>query len=303
MICGQEQCFFPESKCFLGKMSAMDLSDESCVIKQYVTEKQRWEVQLMHPRFNGRHVLVNDSKLIFDYFVAPPDLFSFSPEHIFVADTGACGKGLYCSKNVDRGGVVFEEKPFMVVRNDGDAFMSRWNLYCRALREHGPHSPIIHAFNELADGGVVDEYVTCAAKMVQELSQNSRGTDMPNTNVDKIFGKIGVIAIVLARWQTNGDSFRPTGREGQSAIWRFASKMNHSCEANCTREVSRESGCVVVRAARDIHRGDPLTSDYMGGDAAFHGLPVEGRRQRLKARGFTCACSRCARESEEQAST
>lgn len=302
MIRGCAKRFFSGSKCFLGKMASEDLSNEACIVKSYFEDTQRWAVALLHPRFEGKVVLVREEKLKFDCYAAdyefdpPPPL----PSYLFVHDFGDCGHALCCNEDVDEGTLLLDESPLMVVRDTGDAVNSRWNVYFSAMHREGPESPIIMAFNELADGDVIDEYIPDATNIFKEIVTKAGGDEMFNRPdfKAKVDAEAKRIATVLARWQTNGQSFRPQGcddRDGQSALYRFGSKMLHSCEANCKRIVSEDSGKLVVRSKCAIRQGEQLTIDFMGG--ALDSFSVDERRLQLRKRGFVCQCSQCFGES------
>jgi len=305
MLLGHNRRLFLGSCCCLGTMSNKDLSDQPCTVVSYCKERQRWAVKLWHPRFHGKHVLVTEAKLIFDSYVAERERFPQIPDRLVVSAGGEYGNVLCCSADMDDGDIVFEESPFMVATNSGQLFNSRWNLYYRTLQDQGPEAPAIAAFNELADGGVVDDYIPYANNLLKDIISNSGDKDtfdeapQAKALLDKESKRI---AAVFARWQTNGHELRPRGcgdPEGQSALYRFASKMNHSCEPNCRRTVSEDTGKITARACRSIQKGEPLTIDYTGGDPDFQVLPVEARREWLCQRGFVCKCSRCIVENGE----
>merc|ERR1711879_41577 len=82
----------------------------------------------------------------------------------------------------------------------------------------------------------------------------------------KVDAEVRRIAIVLAKWQTNGHSFgkRADDCADWSALYHFGSKMLHSCEPNCERSVCPDTGRLIVSASRAIGKGEHLTIDYMG---------------------------------------
>ena len=77
---GNAKSFFAGSICFLKQGR---VKNEPCVVKSYVKEKQRWAVALLHPRFEGREVLVREEKLKFEYFVADLEFAPPIPSNLF----------------------------------------------------------------------------------------------------------------------------------------------------------------------------------------------------------------------------
>lgn len=67
------------------------------------------------------------------------------------------------------------------------------------------------------------------------------------------------------------------------ALFALVSMMNHSCEPNAVVEYPLGSFTAVVKAVKDIHRGDAVTISY---DSA--GDDVAARRRELSRYGFVC---------------
>jgi len=298
MIHGLGKSFWAGSRCHLGKMASDEMSDEPCVVRSYDAGKQRWAVKLSHPRFGGRVVLVKEEKLAFDSFVIDPGDMLAVPHNVAVEEWGSCGKALVSNVPLHGGDEVFQEDPFMAVKNSGDAFMSRWNVYFWTKHSQGDGSPAFVAFQELSDGGVAEQYVPDATNMFKEILENNGRVDLLKNPAFKkqSEGEIAKIASVLARWQTNGHA-ASDAMDDASLLFRFASKMLHSCEPNCARMVCARSGRMIVRAKCDIPQGESLTIDYMGG--SLSGLSVAERRERLRLRGFTCSCPLCVAQSQK----
>merc|ERR1719356_1185369 len=90
--------------------------------------------------------------------------------------------------------------------------------------------------------------------------------------------------------------------ESISALFRFASKMLHSCEPNCEITVDPRQGILTARAKRRIKAGDLITNSYAGNTPDFMNKNFEDRRKKLnKERGFKCICTRCIREEKDHA--
>lgn len=294
----------------LGKLSSEKFSGQRCVIERYVAEKDRWAVKLWPPHFKGEKILVREHNINFDCYAVADDEIAQLPTHLRVSPTPDCGNGLFCDNDMEEGQIVFEENPMMVVANlGGDRnFEARWNLYHALEQDRGQKSTVLTEFLKFADGGktFTDGYLADSKTLfINVLTATGRSpadiqqfcANMP----DFVEEEAHRIAGVLARWQTNSHSFDTTVHD-QSSLFRFAGKMQHSCEPNCILTVDSCTGWVVYKTLRNISSGEQLTNDYMGGDPTFHALDVKGRRSRLRCRGFVCLCSRCVRECAESPS-
>eukprot|EP00928_Gymnodinium_smaydae_P075086 TRINITY_DN58102_c0_g1_i1.p1 TRINITY_DN58102_c0_g1~~TRINITY_DN58102_c0_g1_i1.p1 ORF type:complete len:239 (+),score=34.35 TRINITY_DN58102_c0_g1_i1:29-718(+) len=200
-----------------------------------------------------------------------------------------------------------------MVRRFENSTETCWNLHTRVLREQGQQSFPATTFEELSDGGMVEACMPAARELLRAMSEKH---GQPEDVIRQLFetpegraqmdADVRVVAAVLARWETNGHAIRPLsegGEQGPSALYRFSSRLLHSCDANCVRVVLQDTAEIRIFAARSIRKGEILSIDYMGGDPEFHALSVQGRREKLlRQRGFFCACSRCERESADRAS-
>jgi len=202
-----------------------------------------------------------------------------------------------------------EEDPLMVVANrglGGSNFDCRWNLYYGIEHDRGHRCPLLLAFNEMASGGdhVIEKYREDAVLMFRNIMQSSGRSkaeidafckEMPDFVKEEELR----IATVLSKWQTNSHNFPLFADMDQSCLYRYTSKMQHSCEPNCVLVIDSATGCVITRTLRKIAADEELTNDYTGGDKEFHAKNVKDRRKQLSDRGFCCLCVRCERESSE----
>jgi len=306
MLCGKDKRFFPGSYARLGELKNPKYRNERCVVEKYVKEKDRWIVKLWTPAFNGEKILVSEANILFECYAIPDKDVSVLPTHLHVTSSDI-GEVLICKSDWEAGAIIFEEPPLMIVANMGgdSGFEARWQLYWALENDRGPSCAVLQAFGQLTNGGskFVEEYmvdgrslfkkVVGASKSPQEVEQFCAA--MPDFVEEEALR----IATVLSRWQSNSHDFAALIGVDQSGLFRFASKMNHSCECNCKLQVDSDTGACIVRASRKIKAGEQLTGDYMGGDPSFHALGVEGRRARLSRRGFVCGCTRCEREESE----
>ncbi|CAD0098348.1 unnamed protein product [Aureobasidium mustum] len=80
-------------------------------------------------------------------------------------------------------------------------------------------------------------------------------------------------------------------RADSSGVWPHAARMNHSCLFNSSRGFVGDF--IIVRANKDIGRGDEITTMYCPVDGNFEQL-----RHNLKNWGFSCDCKLCTAENQ-----
>lgn len=77
-------------------------------------------------------------------------------------------------------------------------------------------------------------------------------------------------------------------------LYHTLSHVPHSCDPNCEM-VMNERDHLVLRARREIGKGQSLTVAYPGCEGAFTEMEVEGRGKVLKAQyGLDCSCTKCS---------
>lgn len=304
MLQCRERRFFLGGYADLGKLSSEKYSEQRCVIESYVPAKDRWVVKLWEPHFKAEKILVREQNILFTGFGVPCHKIPRLPSHLRVSRTPNCGNGLFCDADWAAGQVVMEEDPLMVVANRGDGsdhsnFVGQWNLYSALESDRGPESPVLKAFLEMSDGGksFVDQHLNNAIAMQMSSGKNIKEEQQLRRSLPECGTEAQFIAGVVARWQTNSHDFA-TCDQDQSCLFLWASKMQHSCEPNCSLMVDSDTGCCIVRTLLQVSRGEQLTNDYFNGDEEFHALDVGERRARLSCRGFICNCDRCMRESD-----
>eukprot|EP00930_Biecheleria_cincta_P069529 TRINITY_DN57261_c0_g1_i1.p1 TRINITY_DN57261_c0_g1~~TRINITY_DN57261_c0_g1_i1.p1 ORF type:complete len:357 (+),score=70.07 TRINITY_DN57261_c0_g1_i1:50-1120(+) len=302
--CGSNIPFFEGSYAFIDKQAAK-FASERCIINKYVPKKQSWKVTLLAGQFKDSQVLVPASDLVFDCFTAAPDTLPPLPEKLMVAAVGASGDGLFANSDVAKGVIILKEEPLTIIGGRMDNYSSCWTSYLSAITKHGTNSAFAVAFEELTDGGIVYKHIVPArilfnnamsqvAESTKLRLQSDEGKKDANKQVRKV-------AEVLARWQANAHTFKPNpDGESFSALYRYISKANHSCEPNCIYATDEQSGIMQLVAQRNICAGEELTASYFQEDPSFQGLGLRSRRERCLTKGFQCLCTRCVREVEEE---
>jgi hypothetical protein len=306
---GCKKTFPPGSYAVFGQLSTPEYSEARCIIQSFNAVKSRWIVKLWDPRFNGKQILVREENINFDSYATPCDKLAPLPGHLRIAPStaGGQGSGLFCLADWEPEMTIFEEKPFMIVANGGDSarfFQARWRLHHQVECDRGPSSPVLSAFHDLSDGGapfVRDHWNEATSMYKQTLEapgeskdENQHSPESKSSANDQIMR----IASVYARWQANSHDYAVTQLD-RSVLYRYVSRMQHSCDPNCSMQVDSDSGDVMVWANRRIEAGEELTNSYMGEQSGFHELDVHERREQLMVRGFVCACKRCVREGGE----
>lgn len=312
MLQGNTKRYFPGSYAFLGKLSNKKYSEERVVIDRYVKEKDRWAVQLWRPEFSEEKIMVKEENLFFDCYAVPCSDVPKLPSHLSVEPTDKYDKpmnGMYVLQDWDADTIILEEDPLLIVANrgvDGSDFECRWNLYYGIEHDRGPTCPLLKAFNEMADGGdnVIKKYLGDAEIMFKNvLSSSGRSAEEIEDFCKKMPEFVEEehlrISKVLSKWQSNSHNFPIFDDMDQSCLFRFTSKMQHSCEPNVVLNIDKQTGGLNARTLRRIQAGEELTNSYMGEDDVFNAMSVEERRAKLAHRGFTCLCVRCVRESGE----
>lgn len=75
---------------------------------------------------------------------------------------------------------------------------------------------------------------------------------------------------------------------GAAALFRDASRINHSCQPNCVQFFNPSSGRVSIVALRPIHFGEEITIAYCP--------PICPREEKTRMLKFSCGCSFCSGE-------
>ena len=84
MLHGKQRTFFPDSRVTLGGSYAQQ---PARIVECHRKDKTQWLCELMHPSANKKRVLVHDSLLTFDGYVAT-DVELQVPSHLSVEDAG-----------------------------------------------------------------------------------------------------------------------------------------------------------------------------------------------------------------------
>jgi hypothetical protein len=158
---------------------------------------------------------------------------------------------------------------------------------------------IIREFPHNVDEVNSDEY---RYKLIQHLLKTNRKNfmnlvphelDYPEDDIYdsekhmRFFPEISkdVMKLYLLKYKRNAFSF-----ENHPSILFFSTKLNHSCDSNCT--YYKDGNKMTMSLKRDVYPSEELFDSYINCNVS-----KEERQQQLKKRyGFDCRCSRCQSE-------
>jgi len=284
-------------------------------VLHYDEFKGRYAIELIHPKFSRKRMLLKAQALEFHHALLDNNLSAAKAElqrrpvafrHCnnfefpIVAPTSSgpsIGKALVASQSLGEGDLVLTDAPFLVVSNPSglERWMRRWDCCYEVIKRAQVGSrDLLEAFEAMDPGGeeVVESLVPDAEETVKIL-WSAAGAAAPSPPEAAKQAEVRRIATLLARWQTNQHEL---GSEHRRALYWLAPKVAHSCDPNVGWEDPDSSGRVELRCLRPVEAGEVLGVNYL--DAAFLSASVGERRDRLRAeRKFLCLCRRCLRES------
>jgi len=187
------------------------------------------------------------------------------PSKFVILQIGPCGRGVHATKSFKKGEEIFQEPPLLSAPIG--ALSARLEAFARLGAED--KSFVLSSLDRVKES----DFLARLKKSVNELGPlpgDLSGDDA--LRFEEVF-------------QCN--CFE-VGEE--AALFRWSSFMNHSCDL-CPVVTLNQNGQKVWIAARDISKGEELTTSYL----SRYQLLV-GRKQRqifLNQRGFKCQCKRC----------
>ncbi|KAF7289263.1 Aldehyde dehydrogenase [Mycena indigotica] len=201
-----------------------------------------------------------------------------SPPAFRVAPSPGKGMGLFSTRKITQGEMIFSERPLllqpaptMVITPNGldAAEEAKWRL---------------------------NEQERYAAKCVQRMTPHQQAAFMglhnfnPNDRTGPIFGRIRTNGIGLYGLES--------GIEGDKGVYAAVcdniSRLNHSCSPNTCPRFDRASFSYWLYAVRDIAEGEELTYQYS--DVLVS--KVE-RNEETEKYGFACMCAACKEPTAE----
>lgn len=298
-------------------------ADELGETVRYDSAKRKWVIQLQHPRFNGKHILVCETVFNLVYCICPSNAApddSRSSAFSAVEQQGHCGRGLSLAESHVAGDAIFEEAPFFISATGVEAmWQARWHAYVRMYEGAGAQDPALAtalaAFDDLTAGSAQPPWLEEAREAAENVAHAS-GYHEAFEDKDALREVLLRMLKVFLTVKANQFEFQDGSPFEASALYRAASLMNHSCSPTVVLEpqwsrhvpgtVSGRDGIVVVRAVCDLSSGQELCHNY--GPDELMAWPLTERREYIrKELGFLCQCQRCVAEANgrigHQAST
>ncbi|KAL9226189.1 hypothetical protein vseg_002030 [Gypsophila vaccaria] len=214
------------------------------------------------------------------------------------------GRGLFCTKNVDVGGLILVSKATVVERCilPGKGFGEVLGENAQMLIWKSFVSKVIGAaakcgrtrdlIGMLSTGENEDELeVPVDGLFKNDEGLGGRVLSEGGVEMEKMLSVLDVNSLV-----EDAVSSKVLGKNRDYyglGLWLLPSFINHSCVPNVRRV--HIGDYVVVLASRDIKAGEEVTFAYY--DVLS---PLNKRKEMAKAWGFTCRCKRCKHEEQMQ---
>lgn len=211
------------------------------------------------------------------------------------ADGGS--KGLSATEDIVAGDIVLCEKAFIASNTpDNSPALSVIINPTNNVGMHGSHAAIwidavrksfhnpSHNINDLYDG------------TPRSAASVADGNDpvVDDTPVVDVFRLQNIIEHNSFGFEADKDRVRVDVQKAviadSSGVWIHAARMNHSCLPNSSRGFVGDF--IVVRANKNISKGDEVTTMYLPIDGIFDQL-----KHNFEARGFSCDCKLCKAEN------
>ena len=214
-----------------------------------------------------------------------------------IAPAGRRGRGLFTTKPLNPGDVIFIEKAFHVAHTEGSRDMSVvLNLNTNRI-SFGSQAMVLY--------GIVDKMLwnpMLATKYLDLFDGKKLGDDKEANVIDGkvVVDTFRVQSIVefnsfsIPRVEPSHEEERKneTDKEDSSGIWLRASYANHSCIPNAAHAFVGDM--IVVRAVRHLRAGDEIFITYNSPTR-----PLAERKNRLlDGFGFECDCILCQAEAK-----
>ncbi|KAL5553749.1 hypothetical protein UlMin_041150 [Ulmus minor] len=225
----------------------------------------------------------------------PPELAEYiGPIQIRKSETS--GRGLFATKNIDSGSLLFVTKAIAIERSilggeelGEDAQLVMWKNFIDEVVNLASKCPrICNLINKLSSGEDEDELDVPDMSLFRPEIEAKSFLD-EKLDKKRILSILDVNSLV-----EDAVSAKILGKNKDYygiGLWILASFINHSCVPNARR--LHVGDHVIVHASRDVKAGEEITFAY------FNMLSsLEKRKEMSKSWGFDCRCKRC--EFEEK---
>ncbi|KAK4129149.1 hypothetical protein N657DRAFT_586828 [Parathielavia appendiculata] len=195
-----------------------------------------------------------------------------------IAESPHHGRGLFATRDIKAGEVVFVEKATLLP-NQYDPSRASAALYALMVRQLCDNPSLARPVLNLYGGtyersgkeGTIVDGIPVVDVFLVEAIRNKNCFSAPRSTLEDT---------------------RPSSPEGRQAtgLWVHASYLNHSCVANTMRSFIGDM--FISRATRDIKEGEEIFQQYV----PVKSLPDVRKKQFRDWWGFECGCALCTRE-------
>ena len=179
---------------------------------------------------------------------------------------GKFGMGTYARKSIPKGTIIIKEHPYNLnIQNTGNTY--HYKLIKHLLDNHH------------------NKYMELVPLKLDDNIGFDESTDYDKKNHMKHFPELteDQMKLYFMKYKHNVFLF-----ENHPSIFFISTKINHSCEPNCTY-YKRDDKCMIFETMRDINSGEELFDSYIDFTA-----PKKERQKLLKEKyGFDCGCDKC----------
>jgi hypothetical protein len=208
-----------------------------------------------------------------NYFKKPHGHLDFVHPDIYQKQ-GKFGMGTYASKSIPKGTIIIKEYPHNLNNKNNQ------NISCNTYH----YKLIKHLINKHHK-----KYMELVPLKLDDNIGFDETTDYNKKKHIKYFPELteDQMKLYFMKYKHNVFLF-----ENQPSIFFIATKINHSCDPNCTYYKS-DDNCMIFETMRDINYEEELFDSYIDFTA-----PKEDRQKLLKDKyGFDCGCDKCNSEN------
>ena len=203
------------------------------------------------------------------------------------------GRGLFATKNIDAGTMLFATKAIAIERSivgaqelNENAQLVMWKNFIDQVNNSASKCPkTCNLIGRLSSGE--DEYdleVPDISLFRPETEEDSTSLSFEKLDSNRVLSILDMNSLVK-----EGVSAKVLGKNSDYygiGLWVLACFINHSCIPNARR--IHVGDYVLVHASRDVKAGEEITFAY------FDVLSPLGKRKEMsKSWGFKCECKRC----------
>jgi len=179
------------------------------------------------------------------------------------------GVGMFATKNIPKGTIIFTEKPIMLNNS-------------LTLDNISPKDYIVLSIKYLVEN-YYEDFIKLAPKIVTNNNEHK------NYNFDKLFRECPETkrGLYLTKYVRNAFNF---GKNRYCMLF-LGCKLNHDCNPNT--EFYKKNDVMVFKALTNIKKGEEITDTYTSSEA-YNGMSDKLRKTKiLQQYGFLCECNIC----------